>query len=69
MIKLTLMLLKLSLFAAVAIVIDFFFFAFTKTCVSCESFSQFLSSSYSLFATTWASLMVVVYQAKHKNQQ
>lgn len=52
-------LLGLIVLASIMLVIDFFLFAFTK-CLSCTSFSQFLSSSHSLFTPVWASLVVLL---------
>lgn len=66
MIKITLTIVKLLAIAIFAIFFDFFLFAFTKTCVSCGSFTQFLSSSHSLFTPTWAGLVAIVYQMKGK---
>lgn len=57
MLKLTFTVSKLLIIAMVTLVIDLLFFALTKTCANCSSFSTYLSSSHALFAPVWASIL------------
>lgn len=48
--------LKLTAFLLLAIFIDVMLYAFTKTCVACSTFNDFLISSYSLAGPVLVSL-------------
>ena len=47
---------RLLLFLALAMFIDVMLYAFTKTCVACSTFSEFLTSAHSLAGPALVSL-------------
>lgn len=59
-------LVKLLLLVSIALIIDLFIYALTKTCASCTTFSDFIASPHSLFAPTWASLGLLAKKLKIK---
>ncbi len=52
---------KLTAFLLLAVFIDVMLYAFTKTCVSCSTFSEFLASAHSLAGPVIVSLGELVH--------